>query len=268
MKTLIVPFSRLDEEQRWDIDYHLPSLLVREFPEECLVRVDEVAEIVRRDTRNPQDAPDVEFQYIDISSVDVVEGVIRDVKVMQGADAPSRARKVVRAFDILVSTVRPTRGAVAVVPVGLHNQIASTGYSVVRSFKGVNPYFLHFVLRLPSTREQFRKWSTGSSYPAILDEDVAKTLIPVPDVALQDEIADALFAASAKRQRIILDADSEYQNKVAELASRLAPDGLLFDEEMKVGGSATASFDHVFWDGVPSISSIDACREAIICSGF
>src|SRR6185437_1289969 len=108
---------------------------------------------------------------------------------VEGVDAPSRARKVVRAFDIVISTCRPTRGAIAVVPISLHNQIASTGFSIWRAKAGTNPFYLHYALRLQSTLEQFRKWSTGSSYPAILDEDVAKTLIPVPSPAEQDRIA-------------------------------------------------------------------------------
>jgi type I restriction enzyme S subunit len=67
----------------------------------------------------------------------------------------------------------------------------------------VNPFYLHYALRLPSTLEQFRKWSTGSSYPAILDGDVKKTLIPIPDPELQDAIAAKVVAALRERAKVL-----------------------------------------------------------------
>jgi type I restriction enzyme S subunit len=81
----------------------------------------------------------------------------------------------------------------------------------------VNPFYLHYALRLPSTLEQFRKWSTGSSYPAILDEDVAKTLIPVPSPEEQDRIAQALMAAFHERERAVQRADSAWRQTLDEI---------------------------------------------------
>lgn len=202
MKTLVKTRKSLEEAGRWDIDFHLPPEQIRKFREELICRVDSTAEIIK-DKRDPTKRPDQVFQYIDISSIDVASGLIANPQDLTGAEAPSRARKVVRAFDIIISTCRPTRGAIAVIPVGLHNQIASTAFSIVRAKQETNPYYLQFALRQPSTLEQFRKWSTGSSYPAILDEDVEKTLIPVPDTDTQDEIAKKVVGALVERERAL-----------------------------------------------------------------
>lgn len=185
MKILLKTRADLRSAGRWDIDFHLPPEGIKEFPYGLLKRVDAVAGFPK-DKRDPTKKPEEAFQYIDISSVDVVSGQVATPQDLEGAEAPSRARKVVCAFDLLISTCRPTRGAIAVVPRHLHNQVASTGFSLLRAKAGVNPFYLHYALRLPSTLEQFRKWSTGSSYPAILDDDVAKTLIPVPCREEQD----------------------------------------------------------------------------------
>lgn len=193
MKTLCKVRFELESAGRWDIDFHLPAEGVKKFPSALLKRLDQVANI-GKDKRDPG-SQEGTFQYIDISSVDVSVGAIVNAQDVECNEAPSRARKVVRAYDLIISTCRPTRGAIAVVPVRLHNQIASTGFSIVRPKVGVNPFYLQFALRLPSTLEQFRKWSTGSSYPAILDEDVAKTLIPVPSPQEQDRIAGLVVAA-------------------------------------------------------------------------
>lgn len=221
MKVLSKTRIELQKAARWDIDFHLPAEGIKRFPKGLLKRVDEVATIAK-DKRDPGKKPEEIFQYIDISAVDVQVGAIVNQQDVEGADAPSRARKVVRAYDLLVSTCRPTRGAVAVVPRELHNQIASTGFSVVRPKKGVNPYYLQFALRLPSTMEQFRKWSTGSSYPAILDEDVAKTLIPIPDPDEQDRIAALLVKAFADRAIEIQKANFAWTSILDEITRNLS----------------------------------------------
>jgi type I restriction enzyme S subunit len=108
------------------------------------------------------------------------------------------------------------------VPRKFHDQIASTGFSVARAHDDVNPFYLHFALRLPSTLEQFRKWSTGSSYPAILDEDVAKTLIPVPSAEEQDRIALLLVQALDARDQAIRKANYAWNQTLGEITSRLS----------------------------------------------
>lgn len=220
MKILVSNLTKLIRAGRWDIDFHLPAEGIKEFPKGLLKRIAEVADIVN-DKRDPTKMPDAVFHYIDISSIDVSIGVITNPQEMEGLEAPSRARKVVRAFDLVVSTCRPTRGAIAVVPVQLHNQIASTGFSIVRPHADVNPFYLHFALRLPSTLEQFRKWSTGSSYPAILDSDVAKTLIPVPDSATQDAIAAKIMAALRKREEGVRKANAIWTSTLNQITASL-----------------------------------------------
>ncbi|WP_440712015.1 restriction endonuclease subunit S [Gordonia sp. FQ] len=213
MNTLIKTRDELIDAGRWDIDFHLPPEGVLAFPPEMLYRVDEVASI-SKGKRDPTKSPDDSFRYIDISSVEVVTGAVTGAQVVVGHEAPSRARKVLRALDILVSTVRPTRGAVALVPKALHNEIGSTGFSVVRANDDVNPFYLQFALRLDSTREQFRKWSSGSSYPAILDEDVAKTLIPLPEPREQDRIAKRLMAAATERALALARLDEAWSREL------------------------------------------------------
>ncbi|ASL43835.1 hypothetical protein bAD24_I10100 [Burkholderia sp. AD24] len=221
MKTLMKTRAELQVAGRWDIDFHLPPLGIREFPIESLRRVDQVADIAK-DKRDPTKNPDVAFQYLDISSVDVMVGSVTNPQDLEGAEAPSRARKVVRAFDLLISTCRPTRGAIAVVPPRYHNEIASTGFSVIRAHDNINPFYLHFALRLPSTLEQFRKWSTGSSYPAILDEDVAKTLIPVPSTEEQDAIALLIVKALGERRNSLHKANDAWHRTLGHITSRIS----------------------------------------------
>lgn len=228
MKTLIKKLGELALAGRWDIDFHLPPEGIKQFPKGLLKRVDEVADIVRA-KRDPSRKPEDLFQYIDIASIDVSIGFIVNPQELTGDEAPSRARKVVQAFDVIVSTCRPTRGAIAVIPIELHDQIASTAFSIVRAKNGINPFYLHYALRLPSTLEQFRKWSTGSSYPAILDEDVKKTLIPVPESAIQDRIAKKIIAALHERDKAIQAANNGWNGTLDNITMTLCGRNLLDD---------------------------------------
>lgn len=226
MKVLIKKLGELAIAGRWDIDFHLPPERILEFPLETIVRIDEVADIIKS-KRDPSKSPDELFQYVDIASVEIATGTISNPQELRGDEAPSRARKVISAFDIIVSTCRPTRGAIAVIPVELHDEIASTAFSIVRAKDGINPFYLYYALRLPSTLEQFRKWSTGSSYPAILDEDVKKTRIPLPSPEVQDQIAQTVLSALYERAIAIATANSNWNTSLANITDTLVGHGKL-----------------------------------------
>ena len=70
-----------------------------------------------------------------------------------------------RAGDILVSTVRPERQTVGVVPSHLDGAICSTGFAVLRS-KAAPPYVLAAALRAPTVTAQLVGISSGVAYPA------------------------------------------------------------------------------------------------------
>ncbi|CNH84984.1 Type I restriction modification DNA specificity domain [Yersinia aldovae] len=215
MKITLESQTKIREIGRWDIDFHLPPEEIIKFNELLIKNVSDVASVVK-EKRDPTKKPEDTFLYIDISCVDITSGTIVSPQELTGEEAPSRARKVVLEDDIIISTCRPTRGAIAIVPAELDNQIASTGFSVIRCKKDkINPIYLQFVLKMESTLEQFRKFSTGSSYPAILDSDVLKTKIPVPSIDLQNEIADFIVSSKNKRENTIKSANESYYNSLS-----------------------------------------------------
>lgn len=220
MKSLKTKYSKLVDEQRWDIDYHLPPVEIQKYNPNILHPIVECADIIT-DKRNPTAMPDEPFLYVDISSVDVLTGMITNPQQLLGEEAPSRARKVIHVGDIIISTCRPTRGAIAVVPKELDNQICSTGFSVIRVKEGVNCQYLHFILRSAIVKEQFRKFSTGSSYPAILDEDVKKTVVPLPQKQIQDQIAEKVCSQTLIRNKKIATANREWNKRLSKYMAEI-----------------------------------------------
>ena len=86
------------------------------------------------------------FDYIDISSVDLLHGVSSKEKVVF-AEAPSRARRIVRRGDCLVSTVRTYLKAIAPIKFDASHVIASTGFAVIRPNSDLNSDFLSYALQ-------------------------------------------------------------------------------------------------------------------------
>jgi type I restriction enzyme S subunit len=107
-----------------------------------------LADVVQKtETRDPRKTPDDLFQYVDIACVDNQRGVIKEARTLRGAEAPHRARKVIRRDDVIVATTRPYLNQVALVPAELDGQICSTGFCVLRSNGEVDPRFLYWFTR-------------------------------------------------------------------------------------------------------------------------
>lgn len=156
---------------------------------------------------NPEQASgwlaDRAIQYIDISSVKPnAQGIdLAAVKSMVFGEAPGRARRVVRAGDLLVSTVRPALRSVARVPAKFDGQLASTGFAVLRARPDVSSDLLWQVIRSDAFTSDMISKCTGSAYPAVRANDVAtfEFGMPPPSVthALDEKISRSEHASRA-----------------------------------------------------------------------
>ncbi len=63
--------------------------------------------VTKTTLRDPRTRPNTPLKYIDVSSVSNDTYKIVEWKDIVGQDAPSRARKVVKARDTIFATVRP-----------------------------------------------------------------------------------------------------------------------------------------------------------------
>ncbi len=129
---------------------------------------------------DPKRYPDKGYSYVDISSVDNQLKKITETKQIFGSDAPSRARQLLQAQDILVSTVRPNLNAVGMLPNGLTNPIGSTGFCVLRAnIEAVRPEYLFEICKTPFFIHSLVNVAKGASYPAVSDSDILGLWIPL-----------------------------------------------------------------------------------------
>jgi restriction endonuclease S subunit len=141
------------------------------------------------------------FTYIDISSIDRDTKKINEPQVLEVDQAPSRARKHIDKNDVLVSTVRPNLNAVAIVTDQYHDEIASTGFCVLRvNEQLLLPKYLYYFTQNHSFVRHLTRLSIGAGYPAVTDDNILDTEIPLPTLPEQKRIATILEKADRLRR--------------------------------------------------------------------
>jgi type I restriction enzyme S subunit len=166
----------------------------------------------KTETINPLQSPEVEFDYIDVSSISNQTFKIEVTQRLKGKDAPSRARRVVKANDVLFATVRPTLQRIAVVPEHLDNQVCSTGYVVLRPTAGVDHRFLFYSLFTDKFMAQMESLQKGTSYPAVTDGEVRAQMIRIPSIDEQRRIVAILDEAFAGIAIAKTNAEKNFEN--------------------------------------------------------
>lgn len=141
---------------------------------------------LNQETLTDSTSPDYEFDYVEIGSVNLIDG-IKSYEHMKFADAPSRARRIIKKDDIIVSTVRTYLKAIAKVP-NRENLVASTGFAVLTPCN-INANYLGYMVKTNYFTETVTSHSVGVSYPAINANDLVAFKILVPPLEEQSKIA-------------------------------------------------------------------------------
>ncbi|WP_058914044.1 restriction endonuclease subunit S [Entomohabitans teleogrylli] len=154
---------------------------------------------------------DYEIEYVDIGSVNSSQGITK-TETMLLSKAPSRARRLVKDGDVIISTVRTYLEAISPIINPPDNMVVSTGFAVIRPSIGLNHAFAAYCLRASGFIKEVVARSVGVSYPAINASDLVN--IPVPNMPLTEQlrIANFLDHETAKIDNLI-----EKQQQLIEL---------------------------------------------------
>jgi hypothetical protein len=165
---------------RWDAGFHagLPTGV-----EEGLRRLTGTGLTVRQvadlatDRADPRRSDRETFEYVEIADVDEVTCAVR-ARPVPCPEAPSRARKLVRAGDVLVSTVRPERRIVGVVGAEQDGAVCTTGFAVLRP-RAIDPFVLAHLLKTDIVTAQIVRNAIGIAYPAVEEACLLDLVLPV-----------------------------------------------------------------------------------------
>ena len=157
-----------------------------------MVELGEVCEI-NKESEDPKNIFKDEFIYVDISSVESKTGKVDLSNKLNIKDYPSRARRIFKKGDILLSSVRPNLQSFAFIDFDAENYVASTGFMVLSSNKEkIQPQYLYSILFSDTLMKQMISKMQRGSYPSINQDDTKGLKLPLPSLDIQNEIVQKI----------------------------------------------------------------------------
>ncbi len=141
------------------------------------------------------------FDYVDIGSVSFENG-IEKTESLEFKYSPSRARRIAKEGDTVISTVRTYLKAIDYVSLEKSNFIYSTGFAVLTPVN-IQKIFLYHFVRSNAFTEQVTVDSKGMSYPAINSTDLSRLILAIPPFEEQNKIVHHIETQSAKMDQSI-----------------------------------------------------------------
>ena len=172
-------------------------------PDWEIVKMTEIAD-VNPESKDPASIYKDWFTYIDISSVENGSGIIDYSNKIKVADAPSRARRIVKQNDILLSTVRPNLKAFGFVDREPDRFIASTGFALLRTTKKCESKFLNYMVFQDFMMHQMVGSMEKGAYPSINQNDVNNLKVPLAPIEIQLQIV-----AQIEKEQALVNANNQ-----------------------------------------------------------
>ena len=152
--------------------------------------------------------PDYTFQYIDIGNVNS-SGEITGTMEISFEESPSRARRLVKSGDVIVSTVRTYLQAIAPVVGSTEDLVVSTGFAVIRPAAAIlDPNFAKYALRDTAFLAEVESRSVGVSYPAINSSELGDIRVKLLALPAQRIVAEFLDRETAAIDELISEKES------------------------------------------------------------
>lgn len=130
--------------------------------------------------------PEFEFRYVDIGSVKTGR-LAKELERMRFDAAPSRARRVLRRGDTIISTVRTYLKAIWYVDEDASDLIASTGFAVMTPGADVEPEYLGYVIQSSAFVDRVSANSIGIAYPAIAETVLGRFPVAMPPTIAEQQ---------------------------------------------------------------------------------
>lgn len=205
---------------------------------------------------NPDDLPDstpddIQITYVDIGSVSQEKG-ITSTEDYDFLNAPSRARRLVRDGDTIISTVRTYLRAVAAIKTPPDNMVVSTGFAVLRPVEGVTSNFLSLAVQSDFFISRVVSLSEGVSYPAIAPSALARIELWLPPNDEQVAIATFLDRETMRIDELVVKKErliDLLQEKRAALITHAVTKGLDPNVPMKDSGVEWLGKIPANWEG-------------------
>ena len=168
---------------------------------------------------DPRKHADENFQYIELADIDASIGVISSSSKISGQEGPSRARRILRKDDVIVSSVEGSLEKVALIDELYEGSLASTGFFQFRPI-GILPEVLLVLSKTIALQIQFKKECSGTILTAVPSDSLNRILIPILPDNVQKGIASLVqqsHEAKRKAKELLKEAKRKVEDGIENL---------------------------------------------------
>jgi len=202
-KTYTAKLSDAFSAHRIDAEYFQPAYeevieKIKQYPNgfsELLQVVENVAPDF-----DPTKYPNDDFCYVELADIDSSIGVIHSVNKVKGGKAPSRARRLLKEGDVIVSSVEGSLEKVALIDKEHDACLASTGFFQFRPLN-ILPEVLLVLSKTIILQLQLKKRCSGTILTAVPKESLRDIIIPLLPLSIQQEIASLVQQSHEARKK-------------------------------------------------------------------
>jgi type I restriction enzyme S subunit len=130
-----------------------------------------------------------QYYYTEIGDINIENGTFA-YNLINVDDLPDNAKIRSNKNDVLISKVRPNRGAVAIINEDIQDFVVSGAFTVLKESSNYKKETLFVLLKTDVYKEWLLKYNVGTSYPVIKDDDILNFPIPMIDGEIQQKIAE------------------------------------------------------------------------------
>ena len=213
----IVNLSEIKSSHRADAEYFQPKYdkLVEKIKKYGAVLLLNIVQNVAA-RFNAKSQPDKIFQYVELSNITSSVGTIDGFSEVSGSEAPSRAKRVLKPNDVILSSVEGSLEKVALVGKEQDGYLASNGFFQFRS-KDILPEVLLVLAKSFVLQMQFEKQTAGTILTAVPKEAVKNIVVPKLNKSTQQKIADLVqksHEARSKAKQLLEQAKSKVEDLI------------------------------------------------------
>ncbi len=157
---------------------------------------------------------DLDYKYIELANIGNC-GIISGVERIKGEDLPTRARRLVKEGQVIISSVEGSLDSCALITEEYDNALCSTGFYVIDSER-INSETLLVLFKSEAIQALLKQRCSGTILAAISKDELLNMPLPEIDDNIQKEIAAKVqesFALRKKSKDLL-----EYAKQAVEMA--------------------------------------------------
>jgi type I restriction enzyme S subunit len=161
---------------------------------------------------NPED--NNEYKYIELSDIGK-SGDISGCTIAKGIELPSRARRLVKTNDVIISSIEGSLESCALVSEEYNNALCSTGFYVINSGQ-INSETLLVLFKSEPMQKILKQNCSGTILTAINKTEFLNIPVPLIDPEIQNQIKEKISESFRLKKQ------SEHLLKTAKRAVEIA----------------------------------------------